>query len=307
MAAVSNVHWTEPARGGIVSARGDHAAMEALARSREKVLKTIADGGVVLAHATAARMVGVHALAPAPREPAGHLEAAHAQARRHLARLGAHDPARLVRAFMTAELFPRLTDARPAPLSAPGSVGRYAYTPRKALRRVLDHALDHLNQVDQWLTWQRDGIVPTPTDGWVPSTVTLPDDVLPLAPVDLEAWLWRIDQAARLVQQRAAMLTEDELDWQPPDGGWPLRRVLHHLARSERLYAAALDEALPADDAQAGYDEASRQLAEAVRAATDRGPDPSIVYAGLYGVVHTSAEVVDLVLAIEGELLTAPR
>jgi len=83
--------------------------------------------------------------------------------------------------------------------------------------------------------------------------------------------------------------------------------VLHHLARSERLYAAALDEALPADDAQAGYDEASRQLAEAVRAATDRGPDPSIVYAGLYGVVHTSAEVVDLVLAIEGELLTAPR
>ena len=123
---------------------------------------------------------------------------------------------------MTNELFSRLTDARPAPLTAPAGIGRYTYTPRKALRRVLDHALDHLNQIDQWLAWQRHGVVPTPTDGWVPSTVTLPDDRLPLAPADLDAWLWRIDQAARLVVRRAAELSEVELDcstrW-----GWPLR------------------------------------------------------------------------------------
>ena len=55
---------------------------------------------------------------------------------------------------MTDELFSRLTDARPAPLTAPAGVGRYTYTPRKTLRRVLDHALDHLNQIDQWLAWQ---------------------------------------------------------------------------------------------------------------------------------------------------------
>jgi len=30
---------------------------------------------------------------------------------------------------------------------------------------VLDHALDHLNQIGQWLAWQRHGIAPTPTDG----------------------------------------------------------------------------------------------------------------------------------------------
>jgi len=285
---------------------GDHA-MEALATSRVQILKTIADGGIVLAHAAAARMVGVHALAPAPRDPARHLGVAHTQARRHLVGLTAHDPARPVQSFMTAELFPRLTAARPAPLTAPAGVGRYTYTPRKVLRRVLDHALDHLNQIDQWLAWQRDGVVPTPTDGWVPSTVTLPDDVLPLAPADLDAWLWRIDQAARLVEQRAAGLSEAQLDWCPPDGGWPLRRVLHHLARSERLYAAALDEALPADDAQAGYHEACRRLDAAVREAGDRGADPSIVFAGLYGVLHTPADVVDLVLAIEGELRTAAR
>lgn len=137
----------------------------------------------------------------------------------------------------------------------------------------------------------------------MPSTVTLPDDRLPLARVDLDAWLWRIDQATRLVVQRAAELGEVELDWLPPDGGWPLRRVLHHLARSERLYAAALDEALPDDDPSRRYEAASRRLDDGVRAARDRGPDESIVYAGLYGVL-TPEEVVGLVLTIEGELLS---
>jgi hypothetical protein len=172
---------------------------------------------------------------------------------------------------------------------------------------VLDHALDHLNQIDQWLAWQRHGVVPTPTDGWVPSTVTLPDDLLPLAQADLDAWLWRIDQAVRLVVQRAAGLSPAELDWLPPDGGWPLRRVLHHLARSERLYAAALDEALPDDAPSHRYEEACRRLGEGVRAAAGRGEDASIVYAGLYGVLQTREEVVGLVLAIEGELLAGTR
>ena len=271
--------------------------------SRDRVLATAADGGIVLAHATAARAVAAWTLAPAPRDPARHVEVAHAQARAHLARLTLHDPAREVLSVMTDELFSRLTDARPAPLTAPAGVGRYTYTPRKTLRRVLDHALDHLNQIEQWLAWQRHGVVPTPTDGWVPSTVTLPDDRLPLAQPDLDAWLWRVDQAAGLVARRAAALSEAELDWLPPDGGWPLRRVLHHLARSERLYAASLDEALPGDDPARRYLEASRRLADEVRAAVARGADAAIVYPGLYGVLQTPDEVVGLVLTIEGELL----
>jgi hypothetical protein len=79
--------------------------------------------------------------------------------------------------------------------------------------------------------------------------------------------------------------------------------VLHHLARSERLYAAALDEALPDDDPSRRYEEACRRLDDGVRAAGERGEDESIVYAGLYGVLQTPEEVVGLVLAIEGELL----
>ena len=275
----------------------------ALDASRDRLLKTAANDGIVLAHATATRAVAAWTLAPAPPDPARHLETAHAQARRHLARLTQHDPAREVLAVMTDELFFRLTDARPAPLTAPAGVTRFVYTPRKTLRRVLDHALDHLNQIDQWLAWQHHGVVPTPTDGWAPSTVTLPDDRLPLAPADLDAWLWRIDQATRLVVRRAEQLSLAELDWLPPDGGWPLRRVLHHLARSERLYAAALDEALPDDDPARRYEAACRRLDDGVRAASDRGRDESTVYAGLYGVLQSPEEVVDLVLTIERELL----
>jgi hypothetical protein len=279
----------------------------ALDRSKSHVLSTDADGGIVLAHATGARMVAAWTLAPAPRDPVRHLEWVHAQARIHLDRLTAHDPAREIPSVMTGELFTRLTEARPAPLTAPAGVRRYTYTPRKILRRVLDHALDHLNQIDQWLAWQRGGIVPTPTDGWVPSTATLPDDRLPLARPDLDAWLWRIDQAARLVSQRASGLTEAELDWRPPDGGWPLRRVLHHLARSERLYAGALDEALPEGDPRRRYEEACRRLDEAVLAAAGAGEDESIVYPGLYGVLQAPPATVELVLAIEDELLAGRR
>ena len=274
-----------------------------LEASRDRTLKTSTHGAIVLTHATGARMVAVWTLAPAPKDPVLHLEAAHATARQHLGRLTGHDPAHEVTSVMTNELFFRLTDAHPAPLTSPPGARRYTYTPRKVLRRVLDHALDHLNQIDQWLTWRRDGVVPIPTDGWVPSTVTLPDDRLPLDRRDLDAWLWRIDQAARLLHQRAAGLTQDELDWLPPDGGWPLRRVLHHVARSELLYSASLDEALPSDDPEPRYVEACRRFDEAIRAAFSRGEDASVVYPGLYGVLRTPEEVVDDVLTIEGELL----
>src|SRR5262245_61121106 len=65
-----------------------------------------------------------------------------------------------------------------------------------------------------------------PTDGWVGSMVTLPEDTLPLTRADLGAWLWRIDLAMGLMVERARGLDQGELDWQPPDGGWSLRRVL---------------------------------------------------------------------------------
>src|SRR5204862_5258414 len=220
-----------------------------------------------------------------PSEPARHLEQTHPRGRRPLPRVLDQPAGAGVRSPMTNQLFARLTQA-PDPIKRRRidytSVTSYTYTPRKPLRRVLDHALDHLNQIDQWQHWRHEGVVPTPTDGWAPSTVTLPEDRLPLTAKDLDAWLWRIDQAVRLLVQRAATLSQDDLDWQPPDGGWPLRRVLHHVARSELLYAAAFDEALP-EDPVARYAEADARFSEGLAVARAQAGHPSSVFPDPYG------------------------
>jgi DinB superfamily len=282
---------------------------ERLAACRDRVLAAAQagrHGPAVLAHATAGRMVATWTLDPAPIEPAAHLEAAHARGRRHLRRLGDQPPDTEVRSPMTGQLFERLTQpAHPAQQTGIDyrSVESYTYTPRKPLRRVLDHALDHLDQLDQWRRWRRDGVPPTPGDSWVPSTVTLPEDRLPLAPPDLDAWLRRIDGAMQLLVQRAAALEPDELDWRPPDGGWPLRRILHHVAGSELLYAASFDEALPADPV-ARYREADARLRERLDASRAVSGDPSIVFSDPYGRLYVPGEVVTEVLALEDELIS---
>ena len=282
--------------------------IETLERSRDRLLAAARSGRhgpAVLAHAAAGRVVAAWTLDPAPRAPAVHLERTHETGRRHLRRLLDQPSAAEVRSPMTCQLFDRLT--QPADSSTRRRIDytvveAYTYTPRKPLRRVLDHALDHLNQIEQWERWRRDGVVPTPTDGWAPSTVTLPEDRLPLTAADLDAWLWRIDQAMRLLTQRAAALGADELDWPPPDGGWPLRRVLHHVARSEILYAAAFDEALP-DDPAARYVQADARFGERLAAARAIAGDPSVVFPDPYGTFFTPESVVAEVLALEGELV----
>ena len=177
-------------RVAVAAQRNADDTLKALEASRERLLAAARAGRrgkLALARATAARMIAAWTLMPAPHDPVAHVEAAHAQARIHLGRLTEHPPAVEVPSVMTADIFAQLTNSRPP--AAPGR--RYTYTPRKVLRRVLDHGLDHLNQIDQWLTWQRHGVVPTPTDGWASSLVTLPGDRLPLAAADLAAWLWR--------------------------------------------------------------------------------------------------------------------
>ena len=285
---------------------------EALRASSDQLLAAAhgrRHGPAVLAHAAAGRIVALWTLDPAPVDPVAHVAQAHERGRRHLRRLLDQPTGAEVRSPMTSQLFDRLTQpadpARQRPIDYT-SVESYTYTPRKPLRRVLDHALDHLNQIDQWQLWRREGVVPTPTDGWIPSTVTLPEDRLPLTEADLDGWMWRIDQAVRLLVQRAATLEQDALDWQPPDGGWPIRRVLHHVARSERLYAASFDEKLP-DDPIARYEEADTRLSELLSGAQKRADDRSVVFPGPYGTIFTPTEVVADVLALERELVTVTR
>ena len=265
-------------------------------------------GAAALESAAAFRTIAAWTLAPAPADPRAHVRAAHAEARPYLTRLLAHPADREVPSVMTADLFRRLTRRPGADAAAPvaSDPARYTYTPRKVLRRVLDHALDHLNQIDQWRAWRRDGSLPVPTDGWAASTVTLAEDRLPLDASDLASWLWRIDQAIGLLAQRADGLGEEELDWRPPDGGWPLRRVVHHVSRCEHLYATALDEAPPVEPGLR-YERAGNLLDERVREARDRAGDPSVTLVNLYGVFYTPESAAQEVLDLEQGLLAEAR
>ncbi|QBD81409.1 hypothetical protein EPA93_37730 [Ktedonosporobacter rubrisoli] len=212
-----------------------------LAQSRQRVLSAVQEGKLP---ADALREIALSkadlaiVLPPMPVDPAQHMEQAHALSRPYLERLIQHDP--------TLEI---KVDAE------------HSYTARKVLRRVLDHALDHLNQIEQWLAWQERGLVPEPTDGWASSGVTFAEDRVPLTQAELDAWLWRIDIAVGLVVQRARQLSQQQLDWRPSIGGWSIRQILHHLAQAQRYYVVWLDEPLPADPL-ACYVEASQRFEE---------------------------------------------
>jgi hypothetical protein len=182
----------------------------------------------------------VRSLTPIAKNSAVHLQAAHQQARPFLERLCAFDP--------TAEIVV--------------NENHYSYTPRKILRRVLDHNIDHLNHIEQLLLWQRGNFTPTPADGWASSTVTFPDDLMPLREDELKAWLWRIDITLQTTVLRLSALTEAQLHWLPPDGGWTIFTIIHHLAGAELYYATSLEHVLPSDTAQRLHEAAERvQLA----------------------------------------------
>ena len=143
------------------------------------------------------RAVAAFRLRPVPADPVKHVRAGYAFIRPRLEHLDEHTP----------------TDAVSIS-SEDGYV--YTFRPRTMLRRVLDHALDHLNQLEQWVQWQTTGTVPEPTDGWASSADRLDEDSLPLSRLDLAAWLWRIDIAWQMLAERAERLTPAQLDWTPP-------------------------------------------------------------------------------------------
>lgn len=215
--------------------------LQQLAQSRARVLSLAGEGKLEMAQfqdliSTEADLA-LH-LHIWPLDPGEHLLAAHAYARSYLERLVQHDPTRLV------QVDPE-----------------HSYTPRKILRRILDHALDHLNQLDQWLNWQRRGTIPTPTDGWATSAQTLSEDLQPLSMAELQSWLWRIDLVVSLMAQRIQQLSAEELDWIPPGDEWSLRKMTHHLALAEVFYVVWMDEALP-EEPLARYSEANSRFTQ---------------------------------------------
>jgi hypothetical protein len=112
------------------------------------------------------------------------------------------------------------------------------YTPHKAIRRVADHLIDHLAEVEARLAG-----VPTLPDQWHASAITTEADLAPFTEADLEEARSRLTRLAQVWKVRVGTLTPERLD-QTDGGAWSVRQIAGHLAESA-YYADAVGDLTP--------------------------------------------------------------
>ncbi|MEV4535665.1 hypothetical protein AB0J82_17740 [Asanoa sp. NPDC049518] len=110
-----------------------------------------------------------------------------------------------------------------------------AWTPHKAIRRVSDHLLDHLAEIDCGLAG-----LPTIPDKWHGRTVTTDADFARFTEVDLDEARSRLTRLAACYRARLGRLDAKALDQEPEDGAWSIRKVVEHVA-NVTYYARMLD------------------------------------------------------------------
>jgi hypothetical protein len=141
------------------------------------------------------------------------------------------DPGTVVTAMVSHVLALAATwtnwDGRPCPTDD------RVYTPHKAVRRVTDHLLDHLAELEARLA----GHQPRP-DHWHASATVTPADLAPFTSDDLDEARSRLTRLADLWRHRLEALTPDQLD-QSPGEGWTFRQLAFHLEGST-YYADAI-------------------------------------------------------------------
>ncbi|WP_329315854.1 cytochrome P450 [Streptomyces sp. NBC_01262] len=125
-------------------------------------------------------------------------------------------------------------DGRPAPADD------RIYTPHKAIRRVADHLVDHLAEMEARLAGQE----PQP-DHWHASQITTKADLAPFTQADLDEAHSRLSRLAQIWSNRLNALTPDQLD-HSPGPGWSFRKLALHLAGSV-YYADAIGSLAPTE------------------------------------------------------------
>jgi hypothetical protein len=117
-------------------------------------------------------------------------------------------------------------DGQPIEVEVEGEAPRI-YTPHKAIRRVGDHLVDHLAEVESRLA----GRTPEP-DAWHGSAITTAADLAPFSAADLDEARSRIGRLALIWDARLRSLTDEQLDRGYP-GAWTVRQVAFHVAGSD--------------------------------------------------------------------------
>jgi hypothetical protein len=100
-----------------------------------------------------------------------------------------------------------------------------AWTPLKALRRVADHLLDHLTEIECRLAGQA-----TLPDRWHGRMVTLDADFAHFTETDLDEATSRLSRLGACYQARISQLDAQVLDARPAPGIWTIREVVHHVS-----------------------------------------------------------------------------
>ncbi|RFU40114.1 hypothetical protein DZF91_18845 [Actinomadura logoneensis] len=100
------------------------------------------------------------------------------------------------------------------------------YTPHKAVRRVADHMVDHLAELEARLAGE-----PTIPDRWHASASTTPGDLAPFTDQDLDEAGSRLTRLGRIWAVRLDALTPEQLDHSPGEG-WTFRQIAFHVAES---------------------------------------------------------------------------
>jgi hypothetical protein len=142
----------------------------------------------------------------------------------------ARHPAAVVAAMVTHVLELAATwpdwDGQPVEVEVEGEPSRI-YTPHKAIRRVADHLVDHLAELEARLAGRE-----TEPDGWHGSAITTAADLAPFTVTDLEEARSRLLRLALIWDARLRSLTDAQLDQAYPDA-WTAREVAFHVAGSD--------------------------------------------------------------------------
>jgi hypothetical protein len=108
------------------------------------------------------------------------------------------------------------------------------WTPHKVLRRVVDHFIDHIAQVEAIVAG-----VPPPDSKWLGRSVTLDSDWAHFTESDLREATARIRRLGDAYVWRLRSLAQGEYEQRTP-GSWSIKEITEHLTDGIREYCEQL-------------------------------------------------------------------